>query len=95
MLNATIQHPATDQLREKARNLGADLKEIGGLAPDAAREQYQQVKAKVKDCAHYTGEQFVKVKGGVENFVRERPLQSVLIAVSAGVLAGLLIGRRR
>jgi ElaB/YqjD/DUF883 family membrane-anchored ribosome-binding protein len=33
-------------------------------------------------------------KGGFEDTVRERPIQSVLIAVAVGTVVGLLIGRR-
>lgn len=33
-------------------------------------------------------------KGGLQDGIRERPIQSVLIAVAVGAVIGLLVGRR-
>lgn len=86
---------ATDQFREKAGELKEDLKEMGHLAPDVAREKFEHLKQsasaayeKGKDCASDT-------KQSVEAYIRERPIQTVLIAAGAGMLLGYLISRSR
>jgi len=42
-----------------------------------------------------TGKERVTVwKGGLQSGIRERPIQSVLIATAVGAVIGLIIGRR-
>jgi len=37
----------------------------------------------------------IEWKGGVQDGIRERPVQSALIAAGVGAVIGLLVGRRR
>ena len=94
MSAVAMQPTACEQLREKAGALREDLRDIGSLAPDAAREKFRAIKADAKECMEQSRERVADAKEGVEEFIRERPLQSVMIAAGAGVLIGLLLSRR-
>jgi len=94
MASATLEHPATEQLKAKAAEMRDGLKEIASLTPEAAREKMRDAKACAAECVENTRETVSKAKEGVEDFVRERPLQSILIAAGAGVLVGLLLSRK-
>lgn len=94
MSTATLQHPATEQLKAKASEVRDGLKEIASLTPEAARENLRDARECASECVEHTRETVSKAKEGVEDFVRERPLQSILIAAGAGVLVGLLLSRK-
>ena len=94
MSTATLQNPATEQLKAKAYEVRDGLKEMGSLAPEVAREKMRDAKACASECAESTRETVVKAKEGVEEFIRERPFQSIMIAGGAGVLIGLLLSRK-
>ena len=79
---------ATEQLRDKAAQVKTDIRELGVVAKDAAAEKF--------DSWYKDGrEKIVKLEKGLENKIREYPIQSVLIAAGTGFLAGYLVSRRR
>ena len=80
---AATARNATDEFREKAAQVGEDLRVLGTVTRKAATEYYEQGLDKAKE--------FEKT---VETRIREHPLQSVGIAAGVGFLAGFLIGRR-
>ncbi len=88
------EHPARDRLYEQARGTTHDIQEMSGLATAAAQEQLGQI----GDAAFaYFGQGHDKVKGVVgafEQYVRERPVKSLLIAAGLGLLFGRLWMRR-
>lgn len=94
MSTVAMQPTACEQLRDKASALREDLREIGSLAPDAAREKFRAMKSDASQCMESARERVADAKEGVEEFIRERPIQSVMIAAGAGVLVGLLLSRR-
>ena len=65
---------------------------------DAAREKAQQVIGQVRERAgayYQQGrEKAVDYQHRVEDMVREQPMKSVLIAVGAGLVLGMLLRRR-
>jgi ElaB/YqjD/DUF883 family membrane-anchored ribosome-binding protein len=106
MSSATTKSTATEEFCDCAVDLKETIKDMAKVAPDAAKEQVDQAREVIKqqyqharDCVHNKVEHgkdaVCKAKAGVEGFIRERPLQSVLIAAGAGVLLGLLLTRRR
>ena len=80
--NATARN-TTDEFREKAAQVGEDIRELGTVTRKAAAEYYEQGLDKAKD-----------IEKNVETRIREHPLQSVGIAAGVGFLAGFLLGRR-
>jgi ElaB/YqjD/DUF883 family membrane-anchored ribosome-binding protein len=78
---------ATAQFKEAASTLRSDARDLGALAPQAAREQW--------DAALEQGRRKTKEIGGrVEEFVMERPFKSLLIAAGVGMFVGYMCRRR-
>ena len=78
----------SDQLGEQAKDVAEDLQKMGGTIRDAAQEKLGRVGEK---AAEYCEQGRDKVHGGAcacEQFVRQRPLASVLIAAGIGWLLG-------
>jgi ElaB/YqjD/DUF883 family membrane-anchored ribosome-binding protein len=96
--NLDSDHPARDRLYEQARGVSRDVQEMGGLASAAAQEQLGQMG---DSAAAYYGQgrdRVYQVERGVEQYIREQPLTSMLIAAGIGALAGaagVLYSRRR
>ena len=85
---AATNRTASDQFREKATQVKDDIRELGVVAKDADAEKldhwYKEKREKV-----------IQLEKGLENKIREHPLQSVAIAAGVGFLAGYLVSRRR
>jgi len=95
-MTAAIMPSATEQFSAKAqevkedlREVKNDLKELGALTPDVAREKMAQLAASYEQGKEKACEASCKV----EEFIREKPLQSVLIAAGAGALFGYLLSK--
>src|SRR5688572_1339330 len=89
-------HPARDRLYEQARGVTNDIQEMGGLASDAAQEQLGQMGDAASAYYGQGRDRVCQVERSVEQYIRERPLQSVLIAAGVRAIAGaagLLCGR--
>ena len=74
-----------------AKNEGGELKEMGERAIDTARETIEDVKDKATDLYQEGIDKTRELGEYLSDTIREKPIQSVLIA--AGV--GLLLGRFR
>ena len=87
MSNSTSQ--STETIKPLSRSAGgAALHEAASEAADQARSGLRSLYEKGKGKA-------VEWQDGVERYVREKPLQTILIAAGTGLVLGLLIGRRR
>jgi ElaB/YqjD/DUF883 family membrane-anchored ribosome-binding protein len=71
------------QVGEKAQELGAKAQELGTQATEIAAEYYQQGR-----------EQVLALEQAVEAQIRDKPIQSLLIAGGVGLLIGFLCRRR-
>jgi ElaB/YqjD/DUF883 family membrane-anchored ribosome-binding protein len=95
----------TDELRQQARAVKEDLRGLGRAAKDVAQEKLAGAKQKASDALD-TGKQKTAgyyqrskerasaVGDQVENYIREKPLKSVLIAAGVGLGLGVLLSRR-
>jgi ElaB/YqjD/DUF883 family membrane-anchored ribosome-binding protein len=85
---------ATEEFRGKASQVGKNIREMGGQIADVAREQYEGLR---DHASHYVEKGKQKAhewQEGVEEYVYEKPLRSLLIAAGAGLLLGLWLRRR-
>jgi ElaB/YqjD/DUF883 family membrane-anchored ribosome-binding protein len=85
---------ASERLGKQAKEVTKDLQELGGTVKNAAQEKLGQVSEK---AAEYFGKGRDRVQGvacACEQFVRERPLRSVLMAAGLGWLLGRFWKRR-
>jgi ElaB/YqjD/DUF883 family membrane-anchored ribosome-binding protein len=84
----------SDRLGAKANAVSNDVKEMGGIVNDAAQEKLEQVR---ENAAAYYQQQRDKVHGTLcdfEQYIREQPVKSVLIAAGVGLLFGRFWMRR-
>jgi ElaB/YqjD/DUF883 family membrane-anchored ribosome-binding protein len=79
---------ARDRLREQGAVLGEDLQEMGRVTGEIAREKLDRTKAAAADL-------YRKGQESVTDYVNTQPFRAVAIAAAAGVVVGLLLGRRR
>lgn len=77
-------HTAADRLREQSTILTDDLRRLGHVTTDVAKEYLDQGRQKVGDMGKY-----------MAGYVREKPVNCLAMAAGAGVLLGYLLGRRR
>jgi|ERR1700683_5262526 ElaB/YqjD/DUF883 family membrane-anchored ribosome-binding protein len=87
-------HSATDDLKEKATQVGRDLRDTVGAVRDVASEQYENVKQRASDYVKHGRERVEEWEEGLEGYIKDNPMRSLLIAAGAGLLLGLLWRRR-
>lgn len=63
-------------------------------AKDAATQVVGQVRDRAADYFAKGKEKAKDMQGGTEEFIRENPVKSILIAAGAGLLVGFLLRRR-
>ena len=77
-------------LGEQAQQAGQNLRDLGGQVRDAARDKYTQLSDQAQDYYDQGRQKAHEWEEGIESYIQEKPLQSVLIAAGVGVLLGLL-----
>jgi ElaB/YqjD/DUF883 family membrane-anchored ribosome-binding protein len=84
----TAESPeSTTRLREQAHAVKDDLRELGKIAKETAKET----------AGHYVDgskHKYEEIEDHVVTYIREKPMKSVLIAAGAGLLLGYLFSRR-
>jgi ElaB/YqjD/DUF883 family membrane-anchored ribosome-binding protein len=85
---------ATDQLRSQAETVREDLGELGRLAKGAAREKLGEARDVATDYYGQGRKKAEEIETQLVDYVRTKPLKSVLIAAGVGALLGILISRR-
>ena len=78
----------SDRLGKQAKEVTEDLQEMGGTVRDAAQEKLGQVGEKASEYYEQGRDKVHGVACACEQFLRERPLKSVLIAAGIGWLLG-------
>jgi ElaB/YqjD/DUF883 family membrane-anchored ribosome-binding protein len=96
---------ASSDIREQVRERGAQVQEIAGemsaqvrdwaqekgnQIKEGAQEAMQQVGASASQLAEMGRTTMHQLEGSLEDRIRSKPLQSVLIAAGAGMLLALL-----
>lgn len=77
-------------MTEQAQQMGQHLRDLGGQVRDQAREKYSQISDQAREYYEQGREKAQEWEQGIESYIQEKPLQSVLIAAGVGVLLGLL-----
>ncbi len=81
---------AAGNLKDTAHQVQENLRDIGGQVRDAATEKYSDLKDQAADYYQQGRERAQEWEAGLEQYVQEKPIQSLLIAAGVGVLVGLL-----
>lgn len=84
----------SERLGKQAKEVAEDLQEMGGTVKDAAQEKLGQVGEKASEYYEQGREKAHGVACACEQFVRERPLGTVLVAAGIGWLLGRFWKRR-
>ena len=63
-------------------------------AADAIDTSVPEVKARMRQMVDSGKTRVTELRSGFQEGIREKPIQSVLIAAAVGTVIGLLIGRR-
>ena len=84
----------TDEVRQRARAVRDDVRELGRAAKGAAGEAYEDVKRQAGEYVDREKLRVTEFEDQIVEYVRQKPLQSVLIAVGVGAVIGLLLRRR-
>ena len=84
----------SDRLGNQAMEVKQDLLDMGQTVRDAAQEKLGQVGEKASEYYEQGRDSIHGVASACEQFVRQRPLRAVLIAVGVGWLLGFLWQRR-
>jgi len=85
---------STSDLGNQALEVKQDLQEMGETVRDAAQEKLGQMGARASAYCEQGREKAHGLACACEQYLRERPLQSVLMAAGAGWLLGRF-GKRR
>jgi ElaB/YqjD/DUF883 family membrane-anchored ribosome-binding protein len=88
------QQPATDRLREQAREVTQELQDIGNTAADAVRENVGRLQDEASECYVQGRDQAYQVEQTFEQLIKDHPLKSILIAAGVGLLLGRFWIRR-
>ncbi len=97
MTNEKSDKPSTsaaEQLRSQAGTVAEDLGQLGRLAKDATKEKLGEAR---EIAAGYYEKGRIKageMESQLTDYVRAKPLKSVLIAAGIGALLGILVSRR-
>ena len=82
-----------DQLGKQAKEVTRDLQEMGGIVRDAAQEKLGQVRENASEYYEQGRDKVHDVVCTFEQFVRQQPVKSVLIAAGVGWLLGRFLRR--
>ena len=83
-----------DRLVAQAKEVSEDLKEMADIVRNAAQEKIGQVSENAAEYVEQGRDKVHDVAGACEQYVRERPLRSILIAAGIGLLLGRFWTRR-
>ena len=78
----------SDQLGKQAKEVTEDLRAMGETVRDAAQEKLRQVGEKTSECCEQGRDKVHGVACACEQFLRQRPITSVLLAAGVGLLLG-------
>ena len=85
---------SSDRLGKQAAKVKKDLEQMGGTAKDIAEAQLEQVGEISSEYYEQGRDKVHGVACACEQFIRDRPLRSVLMAAGIGWLLGQVWKRR-
>jgi ElaB/YqjD/DUF883 family membrane-anchored ribosome-binding protein len=81
---------STEQLRDKASEVGQNLRDIGGQVRSAASEKYNELREQAGEYYQQGRDTAQQWEQSLEDYIQEKPLKAVMIAAGVGLLLGLL-----
>jgi ElaB/YqjD/DUF883 family membrane-anchored ribosome-binding protein len=81
---------SSGDLKETAAQVGENLRNLGGQVREQATQQYEQLRDQASDYYEQGRQRAMEVEQSLEQYVHEKPIQSLLIAAGVGMLLGIL-----
>jgi len=78
------------QLRETAQQVQENLRNLGSQVRDTATQQYGQLRDQASQYYEQGRQRATEMEQSLEQYVHEKPIQSLLIAAGVGMLLGVL-----
>ena len=78
------------QLRETAQQVQENLRNLGSQVRDTATQQYGQLRDQATQYYEQGRQRATEMEQSLEQYVHEKPIQSLLIAAGVGMLLGVL-----
>jgi ElaB/YqjD/DUF883 family membrane-anchored ribosome-binding protein len=88
------EHSATDDLKEKAVEIGENVRQMGGQIGDVAREQYENLRDQATGYYKKGRKKASALEEEFEDYIKEKPIQTLLMAAGVGLLIGMFWRRR-
>jgi ElaB/YqjD/DUF883 family membrane-anchored ribosome-binding protein len=85
---------ATARLREQAQEVTKDLQKMGNIASDAVEENLGQMRENASEYYEHGRDGLYEAERTFEQFIRDRPIKSILIAAGVGLFLGRFWRRR-
>src|SRR5262245_2256389 len=82
------------RLGEQSKKVLQDVRELGGIAAESVSNAASRLKTHGGELMDEGKERLHKVQGDLERYVSSHPLKSVLLALGAGAVIGMLVLRR-
>jgi ElaB/YqjD/DUF883 family membrane-anchored ribosome-binding protein len=89
-----LERHGNGRFGRKARTVTQDIHELGGMAQEMAHEKVEQLRENVSDYYEEGRNQVRQVERSFEQFIRQQPLKSILIAAGVGLVIGRFWMRR-
>ena len=77
-------------LKDSAGQVSQSLRDMGSQVRDQASEKYNQLRDQAADYYQQGRQRAEEWEQGLEQYVQEKPIQSLLIAAGVGMLLGIL-----
>ncbi len=93
----TLDRPeikTTERLRQQTAKVKEDVQELGRLGKEVSKEKFEQARETTGTYIEKGREKYKAAEDKVTTYVREKPIQSLAIALGAGALLGFLLRRR-
>jgi len=87
-------HAAADALRDKTKEIGGNLKEIGNLLREAVEDKLGNLRESASEAGRRGRETALEYRSDVEDYVRNDPKKSLAIAAGVGFLLGIFMCRK-
>ena len=79
---------------KQARTVSRDHQKVGSTVRDTAQQKVEQLRAGAADCTSEGRDKVQQIERSFAQYVRERPLKSILIAAGVGLVLGRFWMRR-
>jgi len=77
-------------LRDTAAEVKDNLRDIGTQVRDQATQQYEQMRDQASEYYEEGRRRAMEMEQSLEQYVQEKPIQSLLIAAGVGMLLGMI-----